>query len=76
MRKEGKMSNPTIKGKTLTTIYTLNTMYADGCVELNDKDGNVYRIKVDEFLGLIKDVEFDVEMKRKYNYLTVKPKTK
>ena len=70
------MSKKTIKGKSLKQIYTLNTMYANNCVEIIGRGNKTYRINVDEFLKLVEDIEFDVETKRKYDHLTIKPKTK
>ena len=60
-----------IKGKTIVRAYTLNTMYADGKIELMDKKDNVFRIGVLELLKMIQKNTFEVEQKRKYKHLTL-----
>ena len=65
--------NKSIKGKTITRIWTLGSMYDNGNIALSDKDGNIYRMKVEDLLPLLNDLTFDTEKKRVHTYL--KPKT-
>lgn len=58
-----------IAGKVLVRAYTLNTMYANGNIELQDKAGNIYRVSVDVLLELLKREKFTATMKRKYFHL-------
>lgn len=58
-----------IAGKSLVRAYTLNTMYANGNIELQDKDGTIYRVSVDVLLELLKREKFIATMKRKYFHL-------
>lgn len=60
-----------IHGKTLTNAYTLNTMYADGKIQVEDADGTQYRISVDELLKLMQKEIFTADKKAKYYHLTL-----
>ncbi len=60
-----------IKGKDLTRAYTLNTMYADNKVQVEDENGTEYRIDVSEILKMMKRRKFTAEKKRKYYHLTL-----
>ena len=61
-----------MKGTKIKRAYTLNSMYANNQIALEDKNGEQFRIHTDELLKLINTVDFEVEMKRKYNHLTIK----
>ena len=63
--------NKTINGKQLARAYTLNTMYANNKIELQNKKGEIFRIDVAEILKLLQKEKFEVEMQRKYNHLTL-----
>lgn len=60
-----------LMGKDIARVCTLNTMYANGHIELTDSKGEVYRMHVDNVLEMVKQYQFIVTMKRKYNHLTV-----
>ncbi len=61
-----------IKGKHISSAHTINSMYANGYIELRDeKENKVYRIHVDEILKMIQKNEFTAEMKKKYEHLTL-----
>lgn len=61
----------TLQGREIESVYTLNTQYANGKLELTDKEGNVYRIDVLEILKVLRDKSFKCERKRKYYHLTL-----
>ena len=63
-----------IKGSQIERAYTLNSMYANNQIELQDNDGNIFRIHVDEIVKVLKRRTFTVTKKRKYNHLTLKTK--
>ena len=52
-------------------IRTLGSMYDMNSVEVTDKEGNHFRIKVDEFLKLLNNPKVTVteEKSRKHTYL-------
>lgn len=60
-----------IHGKTIARAYTLNTMYADGKIEVEDVEGTRYRISVDEILKLMQKEIFRADKKRTYYHLTL-----
>lgn len=62
---------PKLKGQKIVRITTINSMYAQGHIELEDDQKNIYRMKVAEFLKIINDLTFSVSMKRKYNHLAI-----
>ena len=60
-----------ISGKKFKRAYTLNTQYANGNIELMDKDDVQYRINVSVLFDLIKQEKFVATMKKKYYHLTL-----
>lgn len=60
-----------IHGNTITRAYTLNTMYADGKIEVEDQEGTRYRVSVDEILKLINKEIWRADKKRTYYHLTL-----
>lgn len=61
-----------VSGAYISKARTINSMYADGKIEVEDKFGNVYRIDVSEVLGLIQNTEkFTATKKAKYFHLTL-----
>jgi len=63
------MQKEFLKGKDIKDIRTLNTMYADGKLQVQDNDGNFYRLPVEVILKMVKTYEFLIEKKRVYNHL-------
>ena len=61
--------NP-ISGKIFQRAYTINSMYANGKIELVDGDGTQYRIDVSELLTLIQENKWNLVKKTKYQHLT------
>ncbi len=60
-----------IGGHRLVQARTINSMYADGKIELEDKQGERYRIDVSELLKLIQKKNFTATKKAKYFHLTI-----
>lgn len=60
-----------LMGKNIKRIITLNSMYGNGMIEVNDMDGVQYRLKVDDLLPLLRQMQFPIEQKRKYGHLKV-----
>jgi hypothetical protein len=58
-----------LEGKSLKCAYTLNTMYANNKIELQNKAGKIFRIDVAEILILLQREKFVMEMQRKYVHL-------
>ena len=62
---------PKIKGTKFVNAYTINSMYANGKIELLDKENIRYRIDVLELLKLIQMHDWTPTMKTKYQHLTL-----
>ena len=61
-----------IAGSSMVEAYTINSMYANGKIELLCRvDGLTYRIDVSELLKLIKREKFQANKKAKYYHLTL-----
>lgn len=60
-----------IGGHRLVKAHTINSMYANGKIELEDMQGEFYRIDVSELLRLIQEKNFTATKKAKYYHLTV-----
>ncbi len=60
-----------IAGKMMHGAHTINSMYAQGKIELTGKDGLYYRIDVSELLKLIQREKFQATKQRKYYHLTL-----
>jgi len=62
-----------VAGGEIVKAYTINSMYADGKIELHDQNGDVYRMDVSEVLKMIrmKDIIFTATKKAKYYHLTL-----
>lgn len=56
-------------GADIKRASTLNTMYADGKIEVEANDGSIFRLGVDDILEMLKENSFLIEKKRKYNHL-------
>lgn len=60
-----------ISGAYISEAHTINSMYAQGKVELVDKYGEYYRIDVSELLKLVQKEKFLATKKAKYYHLTL-----
>ncbi len=60
-----------IFGSDVKTIQTLKSWNDMDCINFIDNDDCNYRIKVDGFYKLIKNVRFSIERKRKHKYLKI-----
>ncbi len=61
-----------IAGSSMLKAYTINSMYADGKIELlSEVDGSRYRIDVSELLKLVQREKFIATKKAKYYHLTL-----
>ena len=61
--------NKIISGDDIESLQTINSMYANGRIQVNMKDGSFYMIKVTELIKLMSGQNFGIEMARKYGYL-------
>ena len=64
-----------IKGQQITRISTINSTYANQCINVYDDKGNHYLMKIQEFLAIqngFNDTVFKIVKKTKHNYLEVK----
>lgn len=60
-----------IKSNEIIGVNTINSMYADHKIELKSKDGEYFRMDVDEVLKLMKGRTFTATKKTKYYHLTL-----
>ena len=63
------MDNRVINGSEIKEIRTINSMYANGNLEVITKDGDYLRINVDEILKLVKEKSFGLETKKVHTYM-------
>ena len=64
----------TINGQQIERLSTIDSMYAKGHILAHVGDTQ-YKIHVDELIKNINGIEFDVETKQVWSYLTVKEST-
>jgi hypothetical protein len=58
-------------GSDIKEIYTLKSWYDNDSILIRDKNGNPFRIKVEDLLILFDYVTFNIKKKRVHKYLTV-----
>jgi hypothetical protein len=63
------METKYLKGSEIKEIRTINSTYADGKVEVYDKDGNYYRMPVEAILEIVQKYNFKMEKKKIYTHL-------
>ena len=57
-----------LKGKQITTIHTIKSMYDNDCVVVFTRLTE-YRLPVSEIIKMLVDYEFEVEKKKVHSYL-------
>lgn len=62
---------PLLIGSCLVRAYTLNSMYANNKIQLEDTAGTVYRIDVEDVLKALQDRNFIIVKKTKYHHLKI-----
>lgn len=61
-----------IKGHSIAKLRTLGSKYDNGkWIEAVDDKGTIYRMNVNEFMKVIKQIDFNIEPQKKHCYLTV-----
>lgn len=66
-----KNTNAVIEGKNIDLARTIGSMYDNNSISVWIGE-EYYRIQAPELLKLIQKGKFNVEAKKKYNYLVVK----
>lgn len=62
----------TVSGQEIVYFKTLKSMYDNDCIEAHTDDGKCYRVEVNEILKLVNDADFEIDKKKKHEYLVVK----
>jgi hypothetical protein len=63
------MEKNILDGKDICSVNTINSMYAQGQIEIIDDKGDVYRLSVDVLLPILSEYVFETTMKRKFKHL-------
>jgi len=64
-----------LKGSDIKTIHTISSIYSNNCINVYDKKGNCYLMKITElhnFNTEFNKLKFNIVKKIKHNYLEIK----
>lgn len=65
------MSAKQLDGSKIVKIQTIDSTFSNGCVNVIDDEGKVFKLHTDELLKIVSEHTWNISKKKVHEYLTI-----